>query len=220
MRILLIEDNFQTIQGLKFLLEHEGFAVTVATDATAALDHLAEHLYDLILLDVGLPHGDGFNLAHKIKNLTPDLPIIFLTARDDEDDVVRGFDLGADDYITKPFRNRELITRIRATLRRHNKKSDVLVCGDLTLNPKARVLKKQGRVIELSALEYKIVELLMVNAGSIITRERLLDEIWDYAGNVVNDNTLTVYIKRIREKLGEDKIRTIKGVGYKMEGGA
>lgn len=218
MRVLLIEDNLLTARGLEFLLEREGFTVEVATDTTSALGETMARHFDLILLDVTLPDGDGFQLAHEIKKRTSETPIIFLTARDDEDSVARGLNLGADDYITKPFRNRELIAHIRAVLRRHGQVEEKLKCGNLELNIKTQSLKCNKREIDLSALEYKITYLLMINAGQIVKRERLLDEIWEASKNVVNDNTLTVYIKRIREKLmDENLIKTVKGVGYKLE---
>ncbi len=217
MRILLVEDNSLTAGGLRFLLEHEGFEVVVALTATSAIDQFSKHLYDLILLDVNLPDKDGYHVASEIQKQAKNTPIIFLTARDDEDSIVKGFDLNADDYITKPFRNRELISRINAVLRRRGTKADLIKCGKITLNEKTSTVQVNSKDIVLSALEYKILRLLMLNAGNIVKRERLLDEIWDFAGNIVNDNTLTVYIKRIREKIGDTKIQTIKGIGYKME---
>ena len=217
MRILLVEDNSLTAGGLRFLLEHEGFEVVVALTATSAIDQFSKHLYDLILLDVNLPDKDGYHVASEIQKQAKNTPIIFLTARDDEDSIVKGFDLNADDYITKPFRNRELISRINAVLRRRGTKADLIKCGKITLNEKTSTVQVNSKDIVLSALEYKILRLLMLNAGKIVKRERLLDEIWDFAGNIVNDNTLTVYIKRIREKIGDTKIQTIKGIGYKME---
>lgn len=216
MRILLVEDNLLTVKGLRFLLEHEGFEVEVATNAASALEQFSNHLYDIILLDVGLPDENGFKVADRLKQFTKDTPVIFLTAKDDEDSVVCGLELGADDYIAKPFRNRELITRIRAVLRRENKQTGVIKYGDLTLNTKKNILIVKTEEVELSALEYKIIYLLTINAGQIVSRERLLDEIWDSSGNIVNDNTLTVYIKRIREKIGDKYIQTIKGMGYKL----
>ena len=218
MRVLLVEDDLLTARGLEFLLEHEGFEVVVARDASTAAERFAEHLYDLVLLDVNLPGRDGFAVAREIRDAASEVPVIFLTARDDEPSVIRGFDLNADDYITKPFRNRELISRIKAALRRRRAKAELIECGELVLDEEAERVSLRGEEVVLSALEYKILRLLMLNAGSTVRRERLLDEIWDFAGNVVNDNTLTVYIKRIREKLGgEDSIRTVKGVGYRME---
>ncbi len=217
MRILLVEDNALTAGGLRFLLEHEGFEVVVADSSAAAFDQFSKHLYDLVLLDVNLPDKDGYTVAEEIKRQSKEVPIIFLTARDDEESIIRGFDLNADDYITKPFRNRELVSRINAVLRRRGSKAEQIKCGELTLNEKTSTVQINDKDIALSALEYKILRLLMLNSGSIVKRERLLDEIWDFAGNIVNDNTLTVYIKRIREKIGDAKIETIKGIGYKME---
>lgn len=217
MRVLLVEDNLLTVKGLKFLLEREGFEVEVAPGVASVFEKLSQHLYDLILLDVGLPDGNGFDVAKNLKSLAAGTPIIFLTARDDEDSVVRGLGLGAEDFITKPFRNRELMMRIKTVLRRQNQQDDILTRGDLVLDVRTHALKVKNRTVELSALEYKILYLLMTNAGRIVPRERLLDEIWDLSGNVVNDNTLTVYIKRLREKIGGAYIETVKGVGYKTE---
>lgn len=221
MRVLLIEDNLLTVRGLTYLLEKEGFLVRVADSVKAVRELISGRgisgwRYDLILLDVGLADGDGFAVAREVRELGLETPIIFLTARDDESSVVRGFDLGADDYVVKPFRNRELMSRIRAVLRRRGKVTEVVKCGELTLDVQAGVLLKNGVGVALSALEYKIVVVLMLNAGMVVRRERLLDEIWDFAGNVVNDNTLTVYIKRIREKIGEEMIETVKGIGYRI----
>lgn len=217
MRVLLVEDNLITASGLKFLLEHEGFVVAIASDLASAEERLSDHLFDLALIDLNLPGRDGFAVAAEIRERVKDVPIIFLTARDDEESIIRGFELNADDYITKPFRNRELISRINAALRRRKIMAHHIECGELTLDERTNTLRKGNSEIVVSAVEYKILRLLMLNAGSIVRRERLLDEIWDYAGNVVNDNTLTVYIKRIREKIGSTAIQTVKGIGYKME---
>lgn len=216
MRILLVEDSPITVGGLRFLLEHENFDVEVALDAASACDKFQEHLYDLILLDINLPDKNGFAVARELRGLSKDIPIIFLTAMDDEESIIKGFGLNADDYITKPFRNRELLSRINAALRRRKKDADLLAYQDLTLDEKSHLLYKNSQTIVLSAIEYKILRLLLLSAGSIVKRERLLDEIWDFAGNIVNDNTLTVYIKRIRQKVGNDIIQTIKGVGYRI----
>lgn len=216
MRVLLVEDNLLTVKGLRFLLEQEGFEVVVAGGARAAREAFSRHLYDLVLVDVGLPDQNGFLVAAEVRGLAPEIPIICLTARDDEASVVAGLEAGADDYVTKPFRNRELMARVRAVLRRQGKVAEVLCSGELRLEVGAERLYRAGAEVVLSALEYKIVYLLMLNAGQIVRRERLIDEIWDYAGNVVNSNTLTVYIKRIRGKIGEKAIETVKGVGYRM----
>lgn len=213
MRVLLVEDNPLTAKGLTYLLEREGYVVAVAGDAVAARELISSHTYQLALIDVGLPDDDGFAVAREVREQLPDTAMIFLTAYDDEASVVRGFELGADDYVTKPFRNRELLSRMQAVLRRHGASEEVR-CGALTLT--AGRLEREGVNVPLSALEYQIVAMLMRHAGQIVPRERLLDEIWDHAGNVVNDNTLTVYIKRIREKIGEEAIQTVKGIGYRM----
>lgn len=217
MRILLVEDNLLTVKGLKFLLEHEKFEVEVATNAASTATKFSEHLYDLILLDINLPDGDGFTIANNIRESNKDIPIIFLTAKDDEQSIIKGFDYDADDYIVKPFRNRELISRINAALRRRKTKVSQIKCGNLLLDEDNATLQDGGKNIALSALEYKILRLLMLNSGRIIKRERLLDEIWDSSGHVVSDNTLTVYIKRIRNKISShSSIETIKGIGYRM----
>lgn len=213
MRVLLVEDNPLTAKGLEYLLEREGYAVAVAGDVAAVRELISSHTYQLALIDVGLPDGDGFAVAREVREQSPDTAMIFLTAYDDEASVVRGFELGADDYVAKPFRNRELLSRIQAVLRRHGATEEVR-CGALTLT--AGRLERDGVSVPLSALEYQIVAMLMRHAGQTVPRERLLDEIWDHAGNVVNDNTLTVYIKRIREKIGEEAIQTVKGIGYRM----
>lgn len=214
MRILLVEDDALTIRSLRFLLEHEGFEVEVAENAASILDRFSKHLYDLVLLDIGLPFQSGFEIARTIK----DVPLIFLTARDDEDSLVHAFNLGAEDYITKPFRSRELITRIQAVLRREQKQTGIIKNGDLSLDTNDHTLSVKENPVALSALEYKILYSLMTNAGQIVPRERLLDEIWDLSGHIVSDNTLTVYIKRLRQKLGDENlIQTVKGIGYKME---
>lgn len=216
MRVLVVEDDLSTAAGLKFLLMHEKFEVEVAADAASASEKMQEHLYDLILLDVNLPDKSGFAVARRAREISEELPIIFLTAQDDEESIVEGFNLNADDYVVKPFRNRELISRINAALRRRKSNLGTIKCGELVLDENSATIIYGEKAVILSALEYKIMHLLMLNAGRIVTRERLLDEIWDASGNVVNDNTLTVYIKRLREKVGDDIIQTVKGVGYKI----
>ncbi len=200
-RLLLVEDNEMIVKGLKYTLEQENFEVDVAkriNDAEDMLDTVTD--YDLVILDITLPDGNGFDLCKYIKN-EKELPVIFLTAKDDEKDVVLGFDLGADDYVIKPFRNRELISRIHNVLRRYNKDKDEIVHGNIRIDlEEKRVYVSENEII-FTALEYKILVLLYSNIGKTITRDKILDKIWDIAGNFVNDNTLTVYIKRIRAKL-------------------
>ena len=215
--ILLVEDSESIVMGLKYSLEQEGFRVTSAK--TIAEAELASN-YDLILLDITLPDGNGFYFFKEIKK-KEDIPVIFLTARDEEIDIVKGLDLGAEDYIVKPFRVKELISRIKVALRRYNKiTSSIIECNGITLDTENMEAKKDGQRIELTSLEFKILLMLFTNKNKLVTREMILNKIWDLAGNFVNDNTLTVYIKRIREKIGDNDgkiIKTIRGVGYKVD---
>ena len=215
--ILLVEDSESIVMGLKYSLEQEGFRVTSAKTIEEA--ELASN-YDLILLDITLPDGNGFDFFKEIKK-KEDIPVIFLTARDEEIDIVKGLDLGAEDYIVKPFRVKELISRIKVALRRYNKiTSSIIECNGIRLDTENMEAKKDGQRIELTSLEFKILLMLFTNKNKLVTREMILNKIWDLAGNFVNDNTLTVYIKRIREKIGDNDgkiIRTIRGVGYKVD---
>ena len=215
--ILLVEDSESIVMGLKYSLEQEGFRVTSAK--TIAEAEVASN-YDLILLDITLPDGNGFDFFKEIKK-KEDIPVIFLTARDEEIDIVKGLDLGAEDYIVKPFRVKELISRIKVALRRYNKiTSSIIECNGITLDTENMEAKKDGQRIELTSLEFKILLMLFTNKNKLVTREMILNKIWDLAGNFVNDNTLTVYIKRIREKIGDNDgktIKTIRGVGYKVD---
>ena len=216
-RIFLLEDDPVITKGLRFSLESEGFALTACSTLSAAQDAVFSEPFDLVLADLTLPDGCGFSLVKLVKERLPEVPVLILTARDDENDVVSGFDLGADDYVTKPFGSRALVSRIKNLLRRYQKDEAVLVSGDVSLDTAAERVYKNGAEVRLSALEYRILTLLMQNKGQTVPRERILDRIWDLAGNFVNDNTLTVYIKRLREKLGEDAIVTVKGVGYRVD---
>ena len=215
--ILLVEDSESIVMGLKYSLEQEGFRVTSAK--TIAEAEVASN-YDLILLDITLPDGNGFDFFKEVKK-KEDIPVIFLTARDEEIDIVKGLDLGAEDYIVKPFRVKELISRIKVALRRYNKiTSSIIECNGIRLDTENMEAKKDGQRIELTSLEFKILLMLFTNKNKLVTREMILNKIWDLAGNFVNDNTLTVYIKRIREKIGDNDgkiIKTIRGVGYKVE---
>lgn len=220
-KILLVEDDVSIVSGLCELLISEGFAVDHADGRVAALDALAKARYDLILLDISLRDGNGFSVCSTAR-AQYGVPVIFLTASGDEGSTVAGLELGADDYIPKPFRPRELVSRIKNVLRRSGGDRNVITVGDLTLDVDKGVLERGGREIVLSALEYRIVLYLFSNKGHILTREKLLEEIWDVAGDYVNDNTLTVYIKRIREKLEDDLtaptvIKTVRGIGYRVD---
>lgn len=217
--ILLIEDNESILKGLVYSLEQERFKVTTAMTIKDSKNLLeSNNIYNLIVLDISLPDGSGFDLCKYIKS-NYNIPIIFLTAKDEEQDVVQGFDLGADDYIIKPFRTRELISRANNILRRYNNiQTNIITSSNIKIDLDAQRVYKNDDEIVLTALEYKILALLFTNINQTVSREKILDKIWDIAGNYVNDNTLTVYIKRIRAKLSpNDIIKTIKGIGYRIE---
>lgn len=217
-KILLVEDNEAIILGLEYLFKEEKFEFDFAKNKSDAIKKIENLFYDLILLDITLPDGDGFEIAKNIKEKM-NTPIIFLTAKDEEKDVVYGLDLGAEDYIIKPFRNRELISRIRNVLRRTGK-NDIIECKGVKLDTTLGKVFVQNEEIVLTKLEYKILLNLFLNMNKLITREEILNDIWDIAGNFVNDNTLTVYIKRIREKIGDKDgkiIATVRGLGYRVE---
>lgn len=218
-KILLVEDNEAIILGLEYLLKAEGFLCEVAKSYQEAKEAFGNMAFDLAILDVGLPDGDGFTLCKEMK-MKQELPVIFLTAKEEEDDVVTGFSLGADDYIVKPFRNRELISRIRNVLRRVGKDNDVLQCRDVKLDTASGRTFLRGEEISLTKLEYKILFVMMNHKGKLFTREEILSNIWDMDGNFVNDNTLSVTMKRLREKIGDKDatlIKTVRGMGYRIE---
>lgn len=226
MHILIVEDDRTIASGLQYSLEQEQFTTTLcqnATDATRIIEQQL-HTIDLCLFDLSLPDGSGYDLCRLVKQ-QQDTPVIFLTAFDDEVNVVMGLDMGADDYITKPFRVRELISRIHSVLRRYNKQTSSLILkiGSIEINTQDAKVKKDGDEILLTALEYRLLLIFGRHTGQVLSRTQLLDQIWDMGGDFVNDNTLTVYIKRLREKLEDDPqhptlIKTIRGIGYKVEG--
>ena len=219
MKILLVEDNEAIIMGLEYLLTQEGYQVLTARNAAQALKILNSGPCDLGVLDIALPDGDGFGLFRRIRQ-EGQIPVIFLTARDEEDDVVHGLELGAEDYIIKPFRNRELISRIKRVLRNSGKGNKVLWCKDISLNTETGKVRRSSEEISLTKLEYKILYNMMSCPGKLFTRDEILADIWDVAGNFVNDNTLSVTMKRLREKLGDSDgqiIKTVRGMGYRME---
>lgn len=220
-RILLVEDDDQIASYLGELLRAEGFDTQIAGSKKEASECLLVQAFDLVLLDVSLPDGNGFSICAEIKK-EYEIPVIFLTASGDEYSVVAGLDMGADDYIAKPFRPRELISRIRSVLRRCKKEQRILSCGDLKVNVSSATVTKGEKELFLSALEYRLLLLLLQNKGQILTRNQLLEEIWDASGEYVNDNTLSVYMKRLREKIEENPqsprlLHTIRGIGYRME---
>lgn len=221
-KILLAEDDKSIQKNLSCLLAKEGFSVMSVSGQKEALEKLESEQFDLALLDLALADGSGYAVCSAIKKRFPDLPMIFLTASDDEISVVTGLDMGADDYITKPFRPMELVSRIKSVLRRSGKTQSVFEIRDIKIDTvKGKVYKNETELF-LSALEYRMLLAFINNRGVILTREKLLNEIWDLAGEYVNDNTLTVYIKRLREKLGDDAknpeiIKTVRGLGYRMD---
>ena len=220
-KILLVEDDGQIAAYLGELLRAEGFDTQIASSKKEAGECLLAQDFDLVLLDVSLPDGNGFSICAEVKR-EYEIPVVFLTASGDEYSVVAGLDMGADDYIAKPFRPRELISRIRSVLRRCKKEQRILSCGDLRVNVSSATVTKGEKELFLSALEYRLLLLLLQNKGQILTRNQLLEEIWDASGEYVNDNTLSVYMKRLREKIEENPqsprlLHTIRGIGYRME---
>ena len=222
-RILLVEDNEAIVLGLKYLLEQEGFETCVVGSVLDARKIFDDKCFDMALLDVTLPDGDGFTLCKWIME-NHKLPIIFLTAREEESDVVKGFELGAVDYVMKPFRNRELISRIRNGLRRSETKSsdevNLLKCGELCIHPESGKTFVGEKEVNLTKLEFRILSTMLSHPGKIFSREEILAAVWDLYGNYVNDNTLSVTMKRIREKLGDTDgniIKTVRGMGYRLE---
>lgn len=217
-RILLAEDDPAISSTLAAYLGGEGFAVVTAATESDALHRLGTNP-DLALLDIVLGEGSGYAVCRAAKERG--CPVIFLTASGDEGSVVRGLDMGADDYIAKPFRPRELLSRIRSVLRRTGK-AEPIAFGAVSVDPERGAVTKNGEPVVLSALEYRLLMLFAINRGKLLTRERLLEEIWDASGDFVNDNTLTVYIKRLRDKLEVDPahptlIQTVRGIGYRVD---
>lgn len=220
-RVLLIEDDSTIVENLSVFLKEEGFLVTAVNGQEKALQKLEEERPQMVLLDVTLAEGNGYSTCTAIK-MKYDIPVIFLTALGDEFSVVTGLDMGADDYVSKPFRPRELVSRMRSVLRRSDRGSHTARVGDLQVDMEKGAVMRNGQDLVLSALEYRIFLLFFHNRGRVMSRSRLLEEIWDIAGEYVNDNTLTVYIKRLRDKIEKDAqspeiIKTVRGLGYKME---
>ena len=222
-KLLVVEDDKSIAVGLEYSLGQEGFGVTLCAGVADALEALKTERFDLAVLDLSLPDGSGYDVCRAIKR-QGDMPVIFLTARDDEVSVVMGLDMGADDYITKPFRIRELTSRIRSVLRRAGQGGSTLMeFGPVQINAALGKVYKNGQDVFLSALEYRLLMTLANHAGQVLSRNQLLESIWDVSGDFVNDNTLTVYIKRLREKIEDDPqnpviIETVRGLGYRVGG--
>lgn len=220
-KILLVEDDKNIVSNLTEFLNSEGYIVSNVSGQSAAMEFLSKESVELVLLDVSLAEGNGFATCKAIK-ADYDIPVIFLTASGDEFSTVTGFDLGADDYVPKPFRPRELISRIKNVLRRRGNTAKSVKLGDVVVDTEKGIALKNNKELYLSALEYRLLLYFINNRGVLLTRNQLLEAIWDVAGDFVNDNTLTVYIKRLREKIEDDPanpkiILTVRGSGYKVE---
>lgn len=223
-RILLLEDDNSLIDGLQYTLEKNGFSLDIAKTTAQARDFLnSGTAYALLLLDVTLPDGTGFDICTQVRQRDSRIPIIFLTASDEEVNIIRGLDSGGDDYITKPFKLGELLSRIRALLRRASlspqDEDSFLRCGDLSIDFIQRRVSLKNEILELTTAEYRLLSLLVRNANQVVPRSRILDELWDSGGSFVDDNTLSVYIRRLREKVETDPshpvhLSTVRGFGY------
>lgn len=225
MNLFLLEDDYAIATGLCYSLENEGYSVTHASGVKQAIDIISKEKFSLYILDLTLPDGSGYDVCKEIKK-QGDLPVIFLTAYDDELNVVMGFEFGADDYISKPFRLKELLVRIKSVLRRYNNETadGVIKFKDLTVNTNEAKVYKDGNEIILTAMEYRLLLILLNNRGKVLSRTQLLENIWDVDGDFVEDNTLTVYIKRLRDKIEEEPnrpliIKTVRGLGYMIDNG-
>ena len=225
MRILLIEDDAAIVDALSALLKSEGHEVTTASRQDDAVALLAAQSFDLALLDVTLRQGTGFGVCAAAREMAPTMPVIFLTASDDEFSTVAGLDMGAVDYIAKPFRARELLARIHAAVRRAQPthEQEALTLGTIEVDPATALVRKNSVELPLSALEYRLLLMFAQSKGRIVTRDAVRDALWDSGGEYVSDNAITVYIKRLREKIEDDPtnpqlIVTVRGLGYKAQG--
>ncbi len=215
MNILLIEDDITIVEGLKYYFKVNGYTLEYKNSLKEAKEEIEEKLPNIIILDVTLPDGNGFDFYKKyIKE--KNIPTIFLTAKDTEDDIVSGLELGAEDYITKPFMNRELLARVKKVLLRIEKKN-IIKIKDVIFDLDKMKVTKNNEEINLTSMEYRILELLILNLNKVVTREYIINKVWEWSGNDVYDNTITVYLKRIRDKLGVNIIKTIKGIGYRID---
>lgn len=218
-KILLVEDDILLAQNLKRFLVTEGFDVVHASGRAEGIGAFEESLYDCVLLDISLGDGSGFSVCESIRSVS-DVPVIFLTASADESCTVAGFEAGADDYISKPFRPRELIARMKNAMRKNSSVTSAISCGGVTIFPAKGIVMKNGSEIYLSALEYRLLMVFFTNKELLLTRDRLVQELWSVSGEFVSDNTLNVYMKRLREKIEDNPqqpsiIITVRGRGYK-----
>lgn len=215
MKVLLVEDNELLAKGLIYSLEQKDYQVIYAIKVKEALPIVKDNKIDIAILDVSLPDGNGFDL-YKNYVKQKNIPTIFLTAKDEEDDIVKGLELGAEDYITKPFGVKELLARMNK-IKLRQKKNTIISIKDIDFDMDKMEVYKNKKKIELTSLELKILHLLFLNINKVVTRNDIIDKIWEWTGNDINDNTVTVYLKRIREKLQTNIILTIKGIGYRMD---
>ena len=216
MNILLIEDSSDIIKGLKYSIEKNNDTLNYTTTVKDSIEYIKNHNnIDFIILDITLPDGNGFDLFEKYIRDT-NIPTIFLTAKDSEDDIVKGLNIGAEDYITKPFSTKELLARINKAILR-SKKQSIITKKDIKFDMDKMIVCKDEKQIELTSLELKLLNLLFININKVVNRATILDKIWEWTGNDVDDHTVTVYFKRIREKLGTDIISTVKGIGYRID---
>ena len=214
MKLLLIEDDIDITNNLKLLLKENNYEFDNAYNITEGINKLSNN-YDLIILDVSLPDGNGF-LFYKNHLIEKNIPVVFLTAKDDEDDIVNGLELGAEDYITKPFSSKELLARVKRILLK-KEKNKIIEIDNIKFDLEKMKVTKNNKEVKLTSLELKILYLFFTNLNRVITRELIIENIWNWTGNDVNDNTVTVYLKRIREKLGDNIIITVKGIGYRVD---
>ena len=215
MKILLVEDNELLAKGLIYSLEQKDYIVIHTVDISETLKIIEKERIDIAILDISLPDGNGFDL-YKNYIKEKEISTIFLTAKDEEDDIVKGLELGAEDYITKPFSTKELLARMNKIILRKNKNT-IIKIKDISFDIDKMVVYKENKPIELTSLELKILHLLFMNINKVVTRNEIIDKIWEWTGNDINDNTVTVYLKRIREKIKTDIIITIKGMGYRID---
>ncbi len=216
-KLLLLEDDTMIASGIMYALNNEGYEVIHCRDVQSASEQIKSQAFNLAILDMQLPDGSGFDVSAKLKNM--DIPIIFLTIVDDEEKIVKAFEEGADDYVVKPFRIRELLARVKRTLQKQGgANQDVIMVGRAVIHMDEGKVYADGRQLELTALEYRLLLIFAMNPSKLLTRTQILEKIWDVDGNFVEDNTLTVYVKRLREKLGDAiHIETVRGMGYRVD---